>query len=154
NKSLSLRAGTHLGDMLEFDVHALHAEGRNAYDGDFGNVSKVRQQVFGVGATWTGVEGLKLRASAGRNTDASDTWQFTDGNAAPAGMFDTDRDSASLQADWRLREEHNLTVGADWLRDTVWSDTHYVDTARTGTAVFTQYQGTFGAHAVQLAVRH
>src|SRR5690606_30798456 len=49
NKSLSLRAGTHLGDTLEFDVHALHAEGRNAYDGDFGNVSKVRQQVFGIG---------------------------------------------------------------------------------------------------------
>src|SRR5690606_18072514 len=60
----------------------------------------------------------------------------------------------SLQADWRLGEQQMLTLGVDWLRDTVWSDTHYVDTERADTAVFTQYQGTFGAHAVQLALRH
>ena len=143
NKSLSARA----------DVHALHAEGRNTYDGDFGNLSKVRQQVLGASATWSGVEGLELRASVGRNTDASDTWQVADAGYVPMGRFDTDRDSASVQADWALAGEQLLTFGIDWLGDTVESDTTYARTRRDTHAAFAQYQGDFGAHALQLAVR-
>ncbi|HET8818171.1 MAG TPA: TonB-dependent vitamin B12 receptor [Xanthomonadaceae bacterium] len=153
NKSLSARAGGHLGDALQVDLHALHAEGRNAYDGDFGNLSKVRQQVLGASATWTGVEGLEVRAAVGRNTDASDTWQVTGRTRVPMGRFATDRDSASVQADWTVSGDHLLTLGLDWLGDTVDSDTMYARTSRDTRAAFAQYQGDFGAHALQLAVR-
>ena len=153
SKSLSARAGLRSGDALQLDLHALHAEGRNAYDGDFGNLSKVRQQVFGASAAWTGIEGLDVRASAGRNTDASDTWQVTGGVSTPAGYFDTDRDSATLQADWTVADAQLLTLGIDWLRDTVDSDPAYARTRRDTQAVFAQYQGSYGAHALQLAAR-
>ncbi len=153
NKSVSARGGLHVGDALQVDLHALHAEGRNAYDGDFGNLSKVRQQVFGASATWSGIEGLVLRASAGRNTDASDTWQATDASYIPMGFFDTDRDSATAQADWSVAAGQLLTLGVDWLRDTVDSEPAYARTRRASRALFAQYQGTFGAQALQLAVR-
>ena len=153
NASVSARAGMRAGDALQFDLHALHAEGRNAYDGDFGNLSKVRQQVFGASAAWTGVDGLELRASAGRNTDASDTWQVTDDDHVPMGFFDTDRDSATVQADWTAAAGQLLTFGADWLRDTVDSDPPYDHRQRASKALFAQYQGELGAHAVQLALR-
>ena len=153
NASVSARGGLRAGEALELGVHALHAEGRNAYDGNFGNLSKVRQQVFGANASWTTDTGLALRASAGRNTDASDTWQVTGGTYTPAGRFDTDRDSATVQADWTVADDHVLTFGIDWLRDTVASDTSYDRTRRATRAAFAQVQGTLGAHALQVAVR-
>ena len=153
SRSVSARGGLDAGGALRLQASALHAEGRNAYDGDFGNLSKVRQQVFGANATWAATEALEVRASVGRNTDASDTWQVDGGQSTPAGRFDTDRDSATLQADWTMAGDQVLTFGIDWLRDTVESDTTYARGDRDTRAAFAQYQGTLGAHALQLAVR-
>lgn len=154
NASLSARAGARLGEAWTLEGTALHAEGRNAYDGDFGNLSKVRQQVFGANARWTGTGGTALRVSVGRNTDASDTWQVGAGPYVPMGRFSTDRDSAGVQADIALGTGRLLTVGADWLRDTVDSDTPYDRTRRDDRGVFAQFQADAGAHDVQLALRH
>ena len=153
NRSVSARAGIRAGEAWELDLHALHADGRNAFDGDFGDLSKVTQQVLGANARWDDGGALALRATVGRNTDASDTWQVAGGAYVPMGRFDTDRDSATVQADWTAADGQLVTLGVDWLSDTVRSDTDYDRTRRDTRAVFAQYQGTFGAHALQLAAR-
>jgi vitamin B12 transporter len=149
NRSLSLRGGIDAGDSLAFEGHALRAQGHNDFDGDYTDNSDVVQQVVGGSAKWQATDAFKLQLSAGRNVDASD--QFL--GSAPMGHFSTDRDSATLQGDLALAPDQLLTLGLDWLRDHVDSDTPYDRTTRGNHAGFVQYQGKFGAHDLQAAVR-
>ncbi|MCA1714476.1 MAG: TonB-dependent vitamin B12 receptor, partial [Gammaproteobacteria bacterium] len=153
NRSLSLRGGFDASDALSFDAHALRAEGRNAFDGDFVNLSKTVQQVLGGNATWRPSERVQLQLSAGRNTDASDNFLHKGSIEADLGYFATDRDSATLQGDFGIGREQLLTVGLDWLHDRVDSDTPFDRTARSNRAAFAQYQGSFGAHSLQASLR-
>ncbi|MGH8076768.1 MAG: TonB-dependent receptor domain-containing protein, partial [Lysobacter sp.] len=164
NRSLSLRGGVDASETLKFDAHALRGEGRNAFDGGFGNMSKTVQQVIGGKAQWRPSDRINLQLIAGRNTDASDN--FSDvpnpfGPPAPPGFnllsyFDTDRDSATLQGDFGVGAGAGqlLTFGLDWMRDQVDSSTTFAETERSNRAAFAQYQGTFGAQSLQASVRH
>ena len=154
NRSLSLRGGVDVTDALAFEGHALRAEGHNDFDGDFTDNSDVVQQVVGGSARWQATDAFKLQLTAGRNVDASD--QFLGGTAM--GFFSTDRDSATLQADVSLAPKQLLTLGLDWLRDHVDSDTPYDATTRGNRAGFVQYQGqlgtsAFGVYDLQAALR-
>ena len=149
NRSLSLRGGFDASEAWKFDAHALRAEGRNAYDGDYGNLSKIVQQVVGGKVAWRPSGRANVQLSAGRNVDASDNFS----NGVDVGFFDTDRDSATLQGDFTLAEQQLLTVGVDWLRDRIDSDTGYDETARGNRAGFAQYQGAFGTQSLQASVR-
>jgi vitamin B12 transporter len=153
NRSLSARGGLD-GEAWSLDLHALHADGRNAYDGDFVNLSKVSQQVFGGTFRADLGERIDLRLTGGRNHDASDN--YLDKNAAfvDRGRFESDRDSAGLQADIALADGHLLTLGGDWLRDRVGGTTTYARTSRRTVAGFAQYLGTFGPQSLQLGLRH
>lgn len=149
NNSLSLRGGIDLNEQLTLEAHALRAEGENDFDGDFTDRSEVVQQVIGGSARWRPNDRVDVRLSAGRNVDSSDSFIqdfFT-------GYFDTDRDSATLQSDFTLARDQVLTVGLDWQRDRVESDTVYAETGRSNRAAFVQYQGTFGIHSLQASVR-
>jgi vitamin B12 transporter len=149
NRSLSLRGGIEVSEALEIDAHALRAEGHNDYDGDFVDNSDVVQQVIGGSARWRATDAFKLQFTAGRNVDASDNFL----GAVPMGYFSTDRDSATLQGDVSLARDQLLTLGLDWLRDHVDSDTVYDRATRGNHAAFAQYQGRFGAHDLQAALR-
>ncbi|MBB1062112.1 TonB-dependent vitamin B12 receptor [Marilutibacter spongiae] len=149
NRSASLRGGFDAGDAFSFNAQALRAEGRNAYDGSFQNLSKVVQQVLGAQVRWRASDVASFRLVAGRNTDASDN--FMDG--VQAGFFDTDRDSATLQGDFQLARGHRLSAGLDWLRDRVDSDTFYDRRARDNRAAFVQYQGQLGAQSFEASLR-
>jgi vitamin B12 transporter len=154
NRSLSLRGGFDASDTLHFDAHAMRAEGRNEYDGDFVNLSKVVQQVLGGKVQWQPSQRVNLQFVFGRNTDASDNFLHNADGERDEGYFDTDRDSATLQGDFAVGKEQLLTFGLDWLHDRVESDTDYSETERDNEAVFAQYQGKFGAHSIQASLRH
>jgi vitamin B12 transporter len=147
--AVSLRGGLRFGDAVEVDGQWLDVRADNDFDGSFVNRSETVQRVVGTSLRWRASDALTLRVHAGRNRDASDN--FLD--EVYAGNFGSRRDSAGVQADLALAEDQLLTVGADWLRDRIDSDTAYDDTARINRAAFAQYQGGFGAHDVQLALR-
>lgn len=153
NRSLSARGGV-AGEAWSLDLHALHADGRNAYDGDWVNLSKVTQQVFGGSLEADLGDRVGLRVTAGRNHDASDNYLDKNGMFIDRGRFESDRDSAGLQADIALAEGHMLTLGGDWLRDRVGGTTAYARSTRRTLAGFAQYLGTFGTQSLQLALRH
>lgn len=149
NDSISLRGGLDLGEQWTLEGHALRAEGRNEYDGSFNNQSETVQQVIGGKLGWRPNERVNVQLTAGRNLDRSDN--FFDG--AYIGFFDTKRDSATLQGDFGLAENHLLTVGLDWLRDKVDSDTVYDERERDNKAAFVQYQGRYGAQSFEASLR-
>lgn len=149
NRSLSLRGGIDATDALSFEGHVLRAEGHNAYDGDYVDNSDFVQQVVGGNARWRASDAFKLQLTIGRNVDASDNFL----GATPMGRFSTNRDSTTVQGDIALAPGQLLTLGLDWLRDRVDSDTPYDRTTRDNRAAFAQYQGHFGAHDLQAALR-
>ncbi|WP_196778960.1 TonB-dependent vitamin B12 receptor [Lysobacter silvisoli] len=149
NRSLSVRGGFDASDALSFEGHALRAEGDNEYDGSFVNYSEVVQQVIGGKAVYRPSDAVRVQLSAGRNRDASDNFLGSVAN----GYFATDRDTINLQGDFGVGEGQLLSVGFDWLRDRVDSDTAYDETERDNRAVFVQYQGRFGNQSIEASLR-
>lgn len=149
NHSFSVRGGMDIGTSVTLEAHALHVSGHNDYDGSFVDNSDIQQQALGAQLRWKASDRVDLRFNIGSNKDASDNFL---GNVAN-GDFASRRDSTSAQADIALAEAQLLTLGVDWLRDRVDSDTDYDDTRRGNRAVFAQYQGKFGANDLQFALR-
>jgi vitamin B12 transporter len=154
--AVSLRAGIKPTDGWSADARALRSEGRNQYDADpmwgLPDRSNTVQQVVGGKLRHDAGGALAWQFTAGRNTDTSDNFlgrSFND-------RFATTRDSAGLQADWRVAAGQLLTLGADWSRDRADVDGPFAtfDADRGNRAGFAQYQGAFGRHDLQLALRH
>ncbi|MBW8811095.1 MAG: TonB-dependent receptor, partial [Lysobacter sp.] len=159
--SLSLRGGVEISDQWSIEGQALRVEGENHYDGDFGNYSETVQQVIGGKLDWRASDTVHVQLSAGRNVDGSQNYDLKSPGAYPGsvspgqriGFFTTNRDSATLQADFNLFEGHTLTAGFDWLRDEVDSNTVYDELERDNKAGFVQYQGRFGNQSFEASVR-
>ena len=150
NHAFSARGGVNIGDSVTLEAHALHASGHNEYDGSFVDNSDIVQQVVGAQLRWKASERFDLRFNAGSNKDESDNFI----GSTSRGSFATRRDNASVQADIAFADAQLLTLGADWLRDRLDTTTKYVETRRTNRAAFVQYQGRFGPHDLQLALRN
>ena len=151
NDSATVRADFAPNEAWQFDARAFRAEGHNDYDGDYQDNSDIVQQVVGGSVRWSPSDAVALKLTAGRNTDDSENYS---GNAF-ANRYNTKRDSANLQGDFTVAAGHVVTAGFDWLRDRAnvvdpWSP---FAKSRGNRAVFAQYQGTFGAHELQLSAR-
>src|SRR5690606_29718664 len=158
NRSVGLRGGVDLTDTLALEANALRAESSNEYDGTLfgGNETENVQQVVGGKLAFNPTSTFGLTAQVGRSYDKSDTY-FADHNAGTrdyVGAIDTRRDSASVQADVGVSDGHLISVGVDWLQDTIESETAYTVKERDNVGGFVEYQGSFGAHRLQASVRN
>ncbi|MFT4198856.1 MAG: TonB-dependent vitamin B12 receptor [Pseudoxanthomonas sp.] len=158
NTSFGLRAGLALTDSLDIEGDFLDADSHNEYDGTVygGNEANSLQRVAGGKLVWHPSEALRLSVQAGRNDDDADNW-YVDadtGTRTFVSTFDTRRDTASAQLDYGFGGEQTVSVGGDWENDKVVSTTAYDVDSRDNTGVFAQYQGRFGAHAVQASLRN
>lgn len=149
NLTGSLRAGHTFENGAEVSASLLHAEGDNDYDGSSQNESETRNQVIGLSASLDPSARWHSRVSAGHSLDESDN--FLDG--VFVSQFDTQRDTLSWQNDVQMHPEHKLRVGLDYQNDRVDSTTAYAETERDNVGVFAVYQGSRGAHDLQLSLR-
>ena len=156
NVSVSLRGGVDIGDELTVEGHFFNADADNEYDGSIfgGNETETTQQVLGSKLTWTPGDRVKLTLQAGRSADKSDAFFREAGTRSYVNTFDTQRDTASAQADFAFADGQLLTAGGDWQRDGVTSTTAFTIHSRDNTAAFVEYQGKFGAHQLQASVRN
>ncbi len=150
NLSKSARGGYHVNDQWTVEGSALRAEAENHYDGYY-NYSETLQQVLAGKVRYTPSDRLSVTASIGRSDNESD-------NSGPFGAFgraQTQRDSASVQADIGLADGQLLSGGVDWSDDSLdGSSAGYLVDSRDNTGVFLQYQGRFGQHQLQASVRN
>lgn len=157
NTSLNLRGGIDAGDTVKLEAHALRAEAFNAYDGSIygGNEADNVQQALAGKLTWTPSQRATVTAQIGRSDDDSDnTFNDHAGTRTHVGNFDTHRYTASAQGDFGIAEGHTLSIGADWQRDHIDSNTAFDITERDNTGVYAEYQGRFGAQQLQASVRN
>jgi len=159
NVSVSLRGGVNLTEALTLEGHFLNADADNEYDGSIfgGNEAENTQRVAGGKLTWSASDRVKLALQAGRADDESDAYYrdaATPDLRAFVNTFDTQRDTAAVQADITLAEGHLLTAGGDWQQDNITSTTGFSVDSRDNTGVFVEYQGRIGAQQLQASVRN
>ena len=148
NNSLNLQGGYRFSEAWDGEVRLFRAQGRNAYDGSVNDVAKTVQQVAGARLRYTPTKDVSITANLGRSADLSDNYL----KGVYAGNFDTRRDLGSLQADIGALGGL-LSVGYDWQRDRVGSNTLYAINHRINHGVFGQWQQSFGAQSFQASVR-
>lgn len=149
NVSATLHAGYRFENETELDVHALRVDSDNEFDGGYVNASESAQQVVGGTLRFAPLAVWQAELTVGRSLDDADN--FLDGIFR--SRFDTQRDTRSLQNNITLGPAHLFTFGADDQTDRVDSTTAYSVNSRDNTGLFSQYQGAFGHHDLQLALR-
>lgn len=158
NASVSGRVAYRPAANAEIEAFALRASGATDFHSDYQNREYFVQQAAGLSGNWAPVGDLRLSARVGQSRDQE--LDVAVGQAVnpqfPVGpsTFDTVRLTGTLQADWKATAHDTLTLGGDYVRDKVDSDTAYAVDARRDTAVFGQYEGEFGPQHVVLSARH
>ncbi|MEW5973313.1 MAG: TonB-dependent vitamin B12 receptor [Pseudomonadota bacterium] len=155
----SLRLGTRFGSGHSIETFALRSDGKNSFDGAFQNASETTTQTLGARLNLKALPTWGMGLQLAQSRDESDFFK----NGIHASTFNTRRDTASWQNDLQIGKEQLLTLGVDWQHDDVESSDlaswqpgfqGYAVTERDNTGVFAQYQGSFGAHDLQAALRH
>lgn len=145
-----LNGGYRWDNGVELSADFLRTTSFIEYDGSFQNYSRHAQQVEGVHLAVPATDAWKMTFNAGRSLDKATNFH----DKVYTGYGDSRRDQASWINTFTLASGQLLSAGADWQRDKTDSDTAYVRTTRNNTGVFAQYQGSFGAHELQLSARH
>ncbi|HET6806606.1 MAG TPA: TonB-dependent vitamin B12 receptor [Frateuria sp.] len=151
NRNALANAGYRWGDGTELAATWLRSDSRVEFDGaPYGNQHHNRQQVAGVRLGFDPLAPWKVTLAAGQSLDE----QRTDNDGVFVGYGNSRRDQASWQNDLSLAGDQLLTLGIDWQREHLSSDTGYLDDSRRDTGGYAQYQAGFGRHEVQLSLRH
>ncbi len=143
------RAGMRFANGVEADAHWLRTESDIFFDGGFVNEGETMQQVLGGSVKLAPLQRWGTTLLAGRSWDNSDNFL----NGVKRSRFDGTRDTLSLQNDFTLAPRHIVTLGGDFQRDQVSSDTAFPVTSRDNVGGFAQYQAGLGKHNAALSVR-
>ena len=150
NVAGSARAGYRFESGLELDASFMQSEGRTQFDGSFVNKSEIMQQVFGGSARYSPLDFWRINLTAGRSREDSDN--FLDRQFMT--RFHTTRDTISLQNDFTIHPNHQLTVGMDYLHDHLDSTEAFIKTSRANWGAFSQYLATIDRHRLQWSLRY
>ena len=163
NNAGSAQIGYRFENGLEVDAHLIQVEGENEFDQTddfdpitfaplefFHNRTDFLQQTVGGKLRFSPLARWQVTLAGGRSLDELDTVN----NPASTDVFDTQRQSASLQNDITLAPDHLLTTGFDYYKDLLESNLAFTETSRDNKAGFAQYQGAFNDLDWVLGVRH
>jgi len=150
NSSLAFRLGHRFGNA-EINVHLVHAEGHNEFDGaPYANAEDFLQEVAGVDLSLSPLAAWQTRLTVGESRDDRDDFA----NGVFSSCFHTSRVYTAWQNDLTLAADHLLTVGVDHQNEHVSSDTAFTVTSRANSGVFLQHQATFGRHDLIAGIRY
>ncbi len=151
NSSLGLRGGYRFDNGAAADFNALQANSFSKSDGSIsaGNETKAVQQVLGGNLNFAATGKWDVTLRGGRSQDNSDLFF----NGLYIDRYNTQRDNLTWQNDIALDSEQMVSAGLDYQQDRIESLRAYGQTARDNRALFGQYQGSFGAHSLQVSAR-
>ena len=146
-----MNAGYVADNGVSSEFNALQASSKNQSDGSVfaGNQAEGLQQVLGGSVKFSAMQNWLTTLRLGSSQDNSNLFW----NGIFNSRFNTQRDSLSVQNDFSLRDNQLVTIGFDQQKDTVNSSTLYAKTTRNNDAFFSQYQGSVGAHSLQVSAR-
>lgn len=145
----SLNGGYRFDSGLELDGYLTEVHSHNDYDsGRRANADNVLK-TYGTRAVFSPLQPWQVTLQAGRSEDKLDTFN--------ASVFDTRidtrRDSFTWQNDVQLTEHQLVTLGYDYLHDSVNGTTDFREDSRDNHGVYGQYLAEFGRHEFQIGLR-
>ncbi|MBB5022127.1 TonB-dependent receptor domain-containing protein [Desulfurispira natronophila] len=150
--SLSLRLGHEFSPGNSIEFTGLHTEGESEYDGSAWspNATDFVQQALGLTLHLLPTDTLSVTLQGSQSQDRSKNFQ--DGDFF--SLFETKQQQFSVQGDLFLRDSDVLTIGSDYTKDKVRSNTDYDENSRDNSALFTQYQLEHMNHSILVGVRY
>ena len=149
--SVQVRVGHETGNGTEFDAFVLRAEGTTQFDGTFEDDTDFVQQVAGATATFSPTSIWQTVLRIGESRDETD-------NFAPDGSFSSTFNTKRKQAYWinhlDITTQGVLTLGADYLDDSVDSTAIFNETERDNVGVYAQYVADYGTQQVTASIRN
>ena len=149
NTSYNMRVGGEVGAGTRLEGFAQRATAHVAFDSSVLNESSLRNEVAGLRANGTWIDGIESTVNVGRAVDRSTSFRVGSNSTS---RFDSLRDSASWQNVFSATGGR-WVAGIDWLRDRVVSSTAFTVAARRNQAAFLQYAAAQGAASVSLSAR-
>jgi vitamin B12 transporter len=150
SRSGSLRAGHRFDNGAEVDLSALATKNNQDFDGSFVNRTESTQQVYSGRVRFSPLDPWKVSLLAGESKEKSDNYLNLDFRS----RFDTTRQTFSFQNDVAVAANQVVTVGYDYFKDRVGSDTEFTRNSRSDNGVYGQYLARFGANTLQGSVRY
>lgn len=144
--ALSANLQHEFSNGVELSLNYLRSDGNTELDGandstDFTNESRDLSIKVPVN------DNLSLHAQIARYRDKRTAFGFS------PSVFETTRDSASLQLDYKLAENHLLSLGYDYHIDDVSSSANFIESERDNHSWFAQYVGSFGRWSLETSLR-
>ncbi|MFC1664942.1 TonB-dependent receptor domain-containing protein [Pseudomonadota bacterium] len=154
NNSLSANLNTKFSDTAGLNISVLRASGENEFDNAFDpptdeHSSEFVQQVLSVRGHFMPTAIWDSSIRFGDSRDDLDTFK----NKVKDGVFDTKRQELSWQNDLQLGAAL-VTLGLDYVDESVSGSTDYVVSERDNTGLFGQWQQDFSAHHFVVGARH
>ena len=144
-----LSLGYQLTDKTKLELSWLRSDGDVKYDG-FYNQTKSTQEITGLKVSRDISSSWVTSFQLGQSKDERDN--FSDGTFL--NYSNTDRNSATLQNDFLLSDNKELTVGLDYQDDQLDDSFGYDNTSRANKGLFTQYIQGMGDQNIQASVRY
>jgi vitamin B12 transporter len=129
---------------------AFHSEGKVDFDGAFQNRSKPKLSALSLYSHNRFTANWLAKFTLAQGVD--DLESFLDD--ARVSRFKTTSDQFNWQNEVSLSEAHRLSLGAEYLRQKVSSDTAFTNTARNVTSLYATYFGDLGPHTLQANLRY
>ena len=156
NHAGSFRIGHNFSDRWLVEFNALYSTGKNLYQipglPAWGIPSvpfasnTYTDEVFGGQVKYKATDFWTITVKSGLSRDLSHDQYY---NSA----FDSSRVSMSAQNDFKIAENHLLSVGYDFLSDDIKTNAAFATNSRTNQAGFAQYQGEYDGHQLNLGIR-
>ena len=157
--SLGLNGGYRFDNGVVAEAKILQANSTVQTDGSIfaGNQAKLGQQILGGALKFSPTQNWNATLRVGRSQDNADIFF----NGLTISRFNTQHDSLTWQNDVALSATQMLSAGLDTLNDRIDALPNvatpanaFTQSTRNNQAAFALYQGSFGAHSVQLGARH
>lgn len=150
NHSGSVRLGHKFSDRLIVEGHALIANGFNENDGT-PDQTHFTQEVFGGQVKLKATDFWNFTFKAG---EAIDNSRNSKNGLSSFSYVNSERFSLSAQNDFKLADNHLLSLGYDFLSDNAKSANIVGTKQRNNHAGFAQYQGEYDGHQLKLGIRY
>ncbi len=153
NQALAAHLSHRFGSGLKATVNLLRSKGNSDYDSAWGPANSYDndflQQVVTGKFEYSPNDWWDTYLSLGESRD--ETTNFT--NNTFTSFFETKRKQINWQNDFMVGESGLMTIGLDFLRDTVDGSSDYSVNERDNTGLFVQYQTEFGPNSLIVGLR-
>jgi vitamin B12 transporter len=149
NSSATVRIGYAFGNVADLEFSTLYAQGLTEFDGDYVNETRFRNTAPSARLRLSPSDVLDITVTGGVTQDKSTSFK----NNTYKSRFNTEKRNASVQMDWRIGQQQ-LSLGADYLNDSVDSDIEYTAIKRDNTGLYAQLLSKLDAHEFSASLRH